>query len=111
MASNMQERNPLLKDADGVAIQGGSLIADILNSLVDDSAWTKISLPPVVECKAFYVKMRSGKGYKLSHDPAGTTYISLTGGFTMDMAKRKGSILFYLQSVEANDTAEVVLLV
>jgi len=102
---------PYRRDPDGIPIQGGgSKIVDIINTAVDTSNWTAITIPTDTSCKAILAHLRSGNQWLLSHTSAGTKYFTMSGTLSMDIASNEEEVLFYVKAVSGADTMEVILL-
>lgn len=95
-----------------VPIPGGSDISDIINEAVESGTWTAITLPSEgqIACKGISGGMRDGTDWKMSHLSDGARYRTIKGALGLDIAKGSGGTLFYVQSLEANGTFEVILL-
>lgn len=103
---------PFKRDSAGKIIRSGQSIVDILNVSVTSGAWKVIRLSNVnqMACKAILVGMRDGSNWKISHLVAGTRYKTIRGSLSIDIVKEKSSVLFYVKSVAATGTLEVILL-
>lgn len=102
----------LKREYTGEVISGGSDIPDIINQAVESGTWTAIDLPSdgQLACKGISAGMRDGSVWKVSHLAAGTRYRTIRGTLALDIAKGSGETLFFVQSIAANGTLEVILL-
>lgn len=114
MAEKGKKLNDLAykKDSAGNVIQSGQSIVDILEVAVTSGTWTAVQLGGAdqMACKSALAAMRDGTNYKISHLSNGARYKTIRGSFSLDIAKERGAVLFYVQSIAASGTLEVVLL-
>lgn len=109
---------PFKLDPQGFKIDGGVEIRDILNQSVASGTWTEIQVPASqagdgygMACKAIYAKLRDNSTWYLSHMAAGTRYITIVRGISINIGAIAGDTLFYAQcSNPAGGTLEVMLL-
>jgi len=105
-----QQGTAYRQDPNLVPIPGGSTIADILNESVDNSSWTAITVPSGLSCKSIAAALRDGTSWKMSHLSNGARYVTVEGSLSLDLAKTSGETIFYVQSVAASGTLEVLLI-
>ena len=93
-----------------LATMGAGVIPRPWNVGVTSSTWTAVTASQSVV--NFQVKMRGNGWFKISDESTGGAYYTVATGDTVefDMPIAKGSILFYLQSGDTTDTAEIFLL-
>lgn len=92
--------------SDGKTIDGGTVIT-IKTFVTADDSWTALTCP--VACKSMYCKLRSGNSFKMSHQSAGTLYMT-EASFSANVAARADDTLFYVQNSSGADVLEVAYL-
>jgi hypothetical protein len=86
------------KDYGGVPIPGGSVIVDVINTVIHPVSWEKIVMPSDKACKQLIVNERDKMVWRLSADPDGATFFTVTGPLAMEIGASQDQLLFYAQT-------------
>jgi hypothetical protein len=88
-----------------------SMIQTPLNTAVDNTTWTAITLGAAQRCSSFVAKIRGSNTWKMSDSSTGTKYITIasTNSIAMDITAAEGETLFYVQTATSADTLELLL--
>ena len=89
---------------------GGTSIHDILNTTVNSTSWTPITVPIDTKCHSILAGLRAGTSWKLSHLATGARYKTIKGELSFDISMRMLDTLFYAQLASGADVLEVILL-
>ena len=85
------------------------MILAAINTAVDTSSWTAITLPAGQDCQDYAVQASDSVDVKISSDSAGATYFTIKADSALSLNEALGpeAYFFYVQSVAANTTVEV----
>lgn len=101
------------KDYQGITIPGGSAIVGVINIIIPPVAWTPITMPVNKACKQFIASEQSAMAWRLSAESDGSTFFTVIGTLTMEIAASEEQVLFYAQvttgSGGASGLLEVIL--
>lgn len=86
------------RDYAGFPILGGSAIVGIINTVIKPVEWLPVAMPVNKACKQFMVTERDKMTWRLSVDPDGATFFTVTGPLAMEIAASEEQLLFYAQT-------------
>ena len=73
---------------------------------ITTAAFTAITVPGGINCKAILAKTRAGNDWLLGTTSTATKYLTVDGTFELSIAAAPGTVLFYAKAA-VNDTLEV----
>ena len=89
------------------------MIKPILNTEINDSEWTEVSLSSQQTGRQYVIQSRDGSDFKISNTSSGSTYWTVRDGSAIsvkDYSLAMGDTLFYAKSVSGTITIEVFII-
>lgn len=97
------------KDYQGIPIPGGSAIVGVINQVILPVTWTPITMPVNKACKQFIASEQTAMAWRLSSESDGSTFFTVTGSITMEIAASEEQTLFYAQVTTGSGGASGIL--
>jgi len=88
-------------------------VVRVVETAIDNSTWTAITLPAAVDCISALCKCRLSTNvwFIASESDAANGYMTIEAGgsYTVDLKKYAAQTLFWIKGTAASDTFEVLL--